>query len=343
LDRLWNDRPAPWIIEGQANWVGNSLAPGATLDDGYWSDYLVLPGTPLFTQAYSAMGFYAQLESSGTDVWHRLDPMLQASGNAAAFQAAGANGDAFLNDWASGFLRKPDRGSAWDIVGANVTSDAGPVSVMDVPNGGSAQASSKAYTNSLYGIPAAAADVLTFSFSGHARVSDATGHDYLVNGQGTFCHRDGGCECPGAGSDQGPPLLPLQGIAVLAVTGDPGGDSGTVTGKSLDDYCTNLTGTWNGTWKYRIGAAHSGTFVVSFKQKGTQLSGSVSIAGANCITGGPIHGSVHGSNIQFGVVNAQHTIDYTGTWTKNSMSGPFSTTTCGGDIHFSGTWQATRK
>jgi hypothetical protein len=344
LSRFWNNRPAPWIIEGQANWVGNSLAPGATLDGTYWGDYLVDPDIPLFQQAYSAMGFYAQLESSGTDTWQRLDAMLQASGNAAAFQAAGANGDAFLNAWASGFLRKPERGTAWDIVGANVTDDAGPVSVIEVPDGASVPASAKAYTTALFGIPAAAADVFVFSFPGHARVSDGSGHDYLINGQGTFCHKDGGCECPGVPPDQGPPLLPLEGMSMLAVTGDPGGDSGTVTGKSLDEYCPKLTGTWNGTWRAGPGPSGSGTFVVTFNQKGKLLSGSVTIANGVCITGGAVQGSVQGSNIQFGVVNSEHKIDYTGTWTKNSMAGTFSTTSCGAPpVPLNGTWKATRK
>jgi hypothetical protein len=344
LDGFWNHRPAPWIIEGQANWVGNSLAPGADLDDNYWEAYLTAPETLLFKEAYSAMGFYAQLESSGTDVWHRLDPMLQASGNQPAFQAAGGTSDPLLNAWAAGFLRKPERGAAWDIVGANVTSEAASVPVSPVPNGGSLQASSPAYTNSLYGIPgASAADVLQFSFSGHARVSDASSHDYLITGEAMLCHRTEGCECPGQGPDQ-PPLLPVSGNVALAVTGDPGGDSGVVTGISLDDYCPKLTGTWNGTWRFGPHRGQSGTFVVTFLQKKTALTGSVSIAGGACITGGPIEGSVKGFTIEFGVVHSQHTIDYTGIWKNKALSGTFSTTSCDSPpIPFHGTWQATRK
>ena len=69
LQRTWYDPPAPWITEGQAEWVGDSLEPDAPVAQGAWPGYLPEPDVPLFKRAYAAVGFYAQLDSSGTDPW----------------------------------------------------------------------------------------------------------------------------------------------------------------------------------------------------------------------------------------------------------------------------------
>ncbi|HEX6869504.1 MAG TPA: hypothetical protein VF163_00275, partial [Micromonosporaceae bacterium] len=76
-----------WVIEGQAAWVGESLYPQGPYSADWWWHYLTKPQQQLFGRTYDALGFYAQLSSSGVDVWSALASML-GKANAAAFTAA---------------------------------------------------------------------------------------------------------------------------------------------------------------------------------------------------------------------------------------------------------------
>jgi hypothetical protein len=53
-----------WLVEGAAEWVGETLEPST---DGFWDAYLTAPALPLFSRSYSAIGFYALMTSSGED------------------------------------------------------------------------------------------------------------------------------------------------------------------------------------------------------------------------------------------------------------------------------------
>ena len=68
-----------WLIEGQAEWVGDALRPTAAAWS--WADYITNPGKPLFSRSYDALGFYAHLMRSQINTWDVLIPMLQASDN----------------------------------------------------------------------------------------------------------------------------------------------------------------------------------------------------------------------------------------------------------------------
>lgn len=97
-------------------WVGETLVPS---DDGFWEAYLTTPDVPLFTRAYSAIGFYALMTSSGEDTWHLLDPMLKAPSSSAAYALA-ANSK-LQEDWASSLARQPTFGDGWDATGPGIT------------------------------------------------------------------------------------------------------------------------------------------------------------------------------------------------------------------------------
>lgn len=352
LDRYWF-RPkgaADWIYEGQAQWVGASLYPAAPLSALFWPDYLNSPEVPLFARSYTAIGFYAQLASSGVDVWHdALVPMLEAKDDESAFRAAGADQDRFLYVWASGYLRDPSRGQAWDIVGPGVTADRASPAQGQVGNGGSVEVSAAPYTDAIETLEVSA-DVLQASFSGHARISDGVGNDYLIQGAGAFCHKDGGCECPeGAGSGAPPPPpLPGPGIA-LAVTGGPNGASGTVQGISLEDFCNrvDLTGTWAGTWANDNGLALGG-FTLTLAQAGRKVTGSILVDGKTCIRQGTIGGTVTGSTVHL-VIHSVRDVTIEGSVEGARMSGTFSALACGppygppnASIIVTGVWEATR-
>ncbi|BEP16621.1 hypothetical protein acdb102_49320 [Acidothermaceae bacterium B102] len=273
LHNYYNPSYPQWIIEGQAEWVGTTLVPTAQQDSQFWPPYLTEPGKSLFSRAYSAVGFWAQLAESGTDVWSELIPVLEASGNPAAFEASGATGDDFLSDWAAGYFRDASRGAAWDIVGPGATSAKPDPTTLTAPAGRTADASAQPYTAAVYTVNPVDADLEHFIFSGHARVSDTSGHDYPINKDALMCVKPAGCTCP-AGA-QPPPSVPLTGGPFdLAVTGDPSGDSGTVSGESLKDYCqtcpTSGTAIPAGTYSGPI----SGSFLESLHVSGQGQDGS---------------------------------------------------------------------
>jgi hypothetical protein len=345
LARYWSDNPASWIIEGEAEWVAATLNPDAPMMAQPWPFYLGYPGDPLFSQSYQAIGFYSQLDSSGTDPWTTLADILKAPDNASAFAAAGADSDAFLDRWASGFLRDDSRGDPWQITGPAVTSDKAPLNGISLNNGGSVGVSVPAYANEVSEF-GETPDVMQVAMSGHARVSDANGHDYLVGGEADFCMLLTGCECPG--SDD-PPPLPLEGAAVvLAVTGGAAGSAGTLIGTQLDDFCNKgVSGTWTGTWTnspdFGTPAANGG-FTMTVRQKGATFTGTVSVTGPTCVRTGTVNGTVTAGNVQFGwVTEVARPVQFEGTFSKNAMSGTWNAIACEpANIPIYGSWDAVR-
>jgi hypothetical protein len=338
-----------WIAEGEAMWVGNSLHPDSPRSAMAWPDYLVSPEVPLFKRSYDAVGFYAQLNSSGTDVWKTL-PKSLGKASPAAYVELGANSDAFLDVWASGYLRDPSRGAPLQITGPGATSDRAQPKGIQLPNGASVTEAVAPYTDEI-AVFADSPDVLDAAFSGHARISDNAGHDYLLQGGGTFCLKKDGCKCPNAESSGEPPRLRLSGSVALAVTGGPTGASGTLDGMSLDDYCNRgpMNGTWEGTWVNDNGLANGAyTLVIKQKRKTDPFSGTIQVSGKTCVRDGNIQGTLSGQKVTWGVVNAERPIDFSGTLGGKSMSGSWSSIACGppygpatgGPYPVTGTWQA---
>ena len=64
--RYWSQGLTPWVQEGEAEWVGNSVVPDAPLGaQAYW-DYFFKPDVPLFSRTYDGVGFYAHLNDAGS-------------------------------------------------------------------------------------------------------------------------------------------------------------------------------------------------------------------------------------------------------------------------------------
>jgi hypothetical protein len=294
----------------------------------------------LYSQNYAAVGFYAQLENDGIDVWSKLIAMVQAGDNVTAFTTAGADNDKFSNVWASGLARDPSRGLPWDITGYGAPATPGLRTAMAVSDGSAQAATAPPWTNQLYAIDTSSSEVLVVTMSGHARISDASGNDYLVQDGDTFCHRTQGCDCPIQATDT-PPILNLAGSGILlGVTGGLHGSTGAVAGMSLKDYCNRLTGTWTGTWQDHTPDTLSGTFTVTWVQKGNAVSGTITVGGTGCITTGTVTGVLSGNTITFGAVQGFRTINYNGTVGKGTMSGTYSAPKCG---EAQGVWTATKK
>jgi len=102
-----------WLGEGAAEWVGETLEPSS---DGFWGDYLTLPAVPLFSRAYSAIGFFALITSSGENTWH--SPRSHAQGPEAAPRPTCSRQNRQLKeDWPSSLARQPAFGAGWDASG----------------------------------------------------------------------------------------------------------------------------------------------------------------------------------------------------------------------------------
>ncbi len=233
--------PAPdWVIEGGAEWAAATVAPSVFDEAGWWEEYLTKPELPLFTKTYDAMGFWAHLDASGTSPWSIFRAVFRAAlDQPAAFAASGATSDAFLDTWASGFLRSRARGAAWDATGPGITDDNAMPVGLSVGKGAEVPVSAMPYTNALYQLTLTA-DVTQIVLLGHGRLSDGkvdiAGIDLVSR---VFCTKQEDCkpECPD-GSPLPTALPRLDGTnAVLAITGGEKGISGTLTGSSLEDFC----------------------------------------------------------------------------------------------------------
>lgn len=243
-DWYYSTSTPTWLIEGQAEWVGDALRP--TTQAPSWDDYIPSPGKTLFSRSYDALGFYAHLTQSGIETWDVLVNMLQADDNdVARFEASGATSDGFLDTWASSFFRQPAVGPAWELEGPGLPSRAGPGRlVLAAANGETTPFSAPAYTNSIFSL-SSNADIVSFAIHGHVRLGDpGHGQEYVLAGT-SFCTKDGGCICPPGTAFDGAPPNPLSAETLLAVTGGMKGARGTVTGHSLDEFCHKQGG---GVW-----------------------------------------------------------------------------------------------
>jgi hypothetical protein len=230
-------QPTPtWLIEGQAEWVGDALRPGVT--DQWWQAYIKKPERALFRRSYDAIGFYAHLMQAQINTWDVLVLMVQADDdNASRYKASGATSDQFLDTWASGYFREVAIGPAWEFEGPGLpdSGEAVPL-LLSVANGTAPLFASPSYANAIY-VLVSSADIVEFSVDGHARLGDpGTGQEYVLQGS-AFCTKVGGCTCPPGTEFAGAPPNRLSAQSHLAITGGSSGTHGIVTGHALEEYC----------------------------------------------------------------------------------------------------------
>lgn len=93
----------------------------------------------------------------------------------------------------------------------------------------------------------------------------------------------------------------------------------------------DLAGSWTGTWVSDNDA--TGGVSAVFTQTGGVLSGTVNITGSPCISNGRIEGSVTGTNVAFGAVSGQDTINFTSQLGDDTMVGTYAVPSgaCAGD------------
>ncbi|HEY7024113.1 MAG TPA: hypothetical protein VH371_04040, partial [Candidatus Limnocylindrales bacterium] len=197
-----------WIIEGQAQWVGEAVA-GPTQDgDAWWSIYLASPERPLWRRTYDAQGFYQHLAEEGIDPWSVFDAMLETDSDQAAYLAANGSNDQFLNTWASGFVRNQSLPQAWDAQGPWFTNAHAQVVVKPVKNGDSFPLEAAPVTNADFALQSTA-DITELTFKGHARMY-TDGVDTPAVETVDLCTNTtaNACNCPAGLYYNGPYLQP---------------------------------------------------------------------------------------------------------------------------------------
>lgn len=240
-EAVWEDT-GDWMIEGSAEWAAAILTPSPVDEAEWWKEYLTEVQVPLFTRTYQAIGFFSHLAESGTDPWSVFKKVFAADGSEAEFDASGANGDAFMSSWSSGFFRDPSRGAAWDTTGPGITGDKSTPITVPVANGDNKAFSAEPYSTAENQL-AITADVVIMQGSGFARLNDKA-TDIPMLTASTFCTKTGGCgTCPdGTPLPDNPP--PLATDPLLAVSSNAKQSSGTIVGLSVMDYCKDHQKVW---------------------------------------------------------------------------------------------------
>lgn len=103
---------------------------------------------------------------------------------------------------------------------------------------------------------------------------------------------------------------------------------------------SGLAGIWGGDYASTSTPGSTGTFIIDWTQTGSTLGGTISVTNTPCVTEGTITGTVEGEQITFGAVEGAYSIAYEGTVSGDTMSGTYSSPSCG---NAAGTWEAAKQ
>jgi hypothetical protein len=230
----WNEAPH-WITEGQATWVGLEVGGPSPNYNRFWKKYLTAPRIDLRTRDYDAVGFYAHLAETGTDPWTVFQDMWTAgTDHEVAFKAAHADAETFVDSWASGVVRQPARGTAWDTTGPAITPDAFAPPNAVVSDGTSVEIGAAFYTNRDIDVTLNA-DLVQVDVEGHVRISDGT-QDLVLHDGGLYCVAGHDCKKVCDEDEQPPETVGTLGSRILvASSGSLDGTIGRISGMDRPD------------------------------------------------------------------------------------------------------------
>ena len=143
---------------------------------------------------------------------------------------------------------------------------------------------------------------------------------------------------PAATASQSPAIAASQPAATSAATPSPVPSASPSAPASS---APTLAGTWNGTWQDVTPDQVSGTFVLTWTQNGSDLTGSIVVKGTPCLSSATVTGTVSGSAISFGAVSGKNTVAYNGTISGSTMKGSYTAPAAFGAAK--GTWAAAKQ
>jgi hypothetical protein len=336
-------KPA-WITEGMAEWASLMVQPFTPQS---LNEYVDTSGRALFSRVYDGSGFWAHAEDMAPGLFKRLPAVLTEPDPVEAFQKAVAGGD-FFSSWGSSVFRSLPNDPNWGMVSPPISksnlAQHRPASMTDVTD--SQVVYANPWTTAQYKVKTNNdTPLIHFAIERYGRLDDKRNLTSL--GDKWFCSLPQGCQCPPGEIDTVPGHEPIDPDPLLGLSAGGGLTTGSVTYHTIDDFCrhkpsTGIGGTWTGSYQSSKYSRVRGTFRVTFivsKRNPSTFTGSIAIAGSDCVTHGTLSGNISDNKITFGVLNAQKRIGYTGRITRNSMSGAYTSPSCGRDA---GSWEASR-
>lgn len=242
----------PWIVEGMAEWAGQTIAGESTIAEVRWEEWLSSRWfRQLFNRSYDALGFYAHLTDSGIELWSRFDQATTAgyTSSEAAYQALTASGSLeVIDSWSAGYYRDPGHVPEWDQEGPGITIHRPEIPIQDLPNETNLSFASEPFTVFMHDLDVAAEVVIVDApDAGLAMPADGS-TIRLADMHGVIYCTTGACACPDGSPGAGTVFEQLApGTMRLASTGHVTGGAVAVYGYSLDRFCENepcFSGEW---------------------------------------------------------------------------------------------------
>jgi len=256
-----------WLIEGQAEWVGERYVDGSPSSALNWDTWLLLPEQPLTRRSYDALGLFAVADADG-GAWPDLLGMLGRGRNAAVETLFATSALNAVRAEAMAFVRFPEHGPEWESTGPGIT-DASTELRLTAPAGGGI-ARTELTVGAFGALPvrldASAGEVLYVTVVGGAGSIAMPGTVTTPLDDGVpagYCLLPGGCECPDGSLPGGASTVSAEpGIAAVAVGSVSGGDLAVVAESlSVEEACerSRLIGQW-GTDVALVMAAFAGVY-----------------------------------------------------------------------------------
>lgn len=280
-----------WIIEGQAEWVGEVLVGGSEASAGPWDTWLLAPERALTRRSYDAIGVYAVADASGADPFRTMLPMLGQAHGAALETLFGTDAPTAVLTVASALARVPARGSEWESTGPGITASRG-AREMAVPEGTPAttQRTVGRFATLPVALTVSTGDVaMVTALGGSAAAVELADSERTLVAPGTtvsFCLRPDGCLCPDGTPPGGEPLptaSPGEGAAAIGAV-DGGDVAVTAVAVTMEDACQTIVGTWVTTFQAALDAGTApfggtpmscdGPYSITYADDGTFAGGS---------------------------------------------------------------------
>jgi len=225
-------RVGPWLAEGSAAWVGETISGNSTVGAEYWQYWLKYPSAGLFARTYDGIGFFMHLQESGIDPRPILIGMHEkgetSSADAYAVAVKGGAAGHMLDAWGPSYVRDLSLRPDWSTGGPGLPDYVKtPLPEGSLGNGETAVSGADPLAADAVKLDVQAdslviEEVLDSPDVAHGLVRFADGKQMaLEEAVGKpFCTEPGGCSCPtdspGAGhawqqTSKGPSLLGLAG------------------------------------------------------------------------------------------------------------------------------------
>jgi hypothetical protein len=239
---------APWIHEGEADWVMDMLDPGATVEAPAWATYTNTPGTPYLQREYDGVGIFGHegdLAGDQTPIWSQLLPMVTADighhDQAALTMLMSSGSNHYYSSWASSYYEDQAH-TDWHMAGPSTPPTTGPSPDNQTINDGDIKDIAQDGKDQAHPITiSGSADILIIVLA--AGYGQAHDQDYgmektlSTSAPLALCQKSGGCKCPDGSPGASEHTIPSQGLVSLGLDGGDTGIASYASGDSLDKYC----------------------------------------------------------------------------------------------------------